>query len=375
MRCDHRRRRRSVSTSARTSTRAARRRARPGLASGAAPRLQATTSTSPAYATAGRRRGRAPSSSSRRAREQRPPHSHSAVDTGASLGGLLAHGATRSKIVDGRCVFAHHGPSEPDPRRPRASAAYHAGMAELGYCVGELSTASAIVDAWMNSPPNRCEQSSPRASKASADVHRANAPTAGDRLARRTHELRHRTAPTGAPPPVARARSRTITGVRLRPGSFRSAASDPRLPLRPGARCVSYTLTRPANVRLSPSRSSSSGRRACKRFDSRRGRPQTAARGLLRHPPLRYLPQQGPAGSNVVASSAGGRRRCRPAPVARLRSHARLRCALTSPAMPPSPSEELSGSSGGRAEAAGARRPPPSPPPPRPPAGLGASQP
>jgi uncharacterized protein YkwD len=63
--------------------------------------------------------------------------------------------AHNSAMIDGR-FFAHQGPSEPGLGERGKAAGYEAGMAEnIGYGGGRLSTAKAMVQAWMDSPPHR----------------------------------------------------------------------------------------------------------------------------------------------------------------------------------------------------------------------------
>ncbi len=225
-----------------------------------------------------------------------------AVDT-RLLTSATAH--TRA-MIDGR-FFLHQGPAEPDLGARGASAGYRAGMGEnIGYGVGALSTASAMVDAWMNSPPHRANILDPRF-RGIGMVVVANAPT-GASTPGATYTTNFGTeVPTSAPPPAATGPKPTVKAT-FSPTAFRAAASGPsESPAGPGAR-ISYTLSRASNVVFTVQRRLA-GRRAGKRCVAPRP-SNRRARACARTRRLGAFRVQGTAGLNRLRFSGriNGRR-------------------------------------------------------------------
>jgi uncharacterized protein YkwD len=198
-------------------------------------------------------------------------------------------------MVDGR-FFQHQGPGEPELGARGAAAGYVAGMGEnIGFGSGTLSTASAMVDAWMNSPPHRANILDPRY-RGVGMVVIPNAPS-GPPTPGATYTTNFGTDAPGTPPPAASAPVPTVA-VTLAPRAFRAAASGPSTSPTGAGMKVSYTLTRTANVVFTVERRLA-GRRAGKRCvalkpANRRARPcpRTRRVGSFR--------QQGLPGPNAL---------------------------------------------------------------------------
>jgi uncharacterized protein YkwD len=209
---------------------------------------------------------------------------------------VTSAGAHGRSMIAGR-FFSHQGPGEPDLFRRGAAAGYLDGMGEnIGFGTLNFSTASSIVDAWMNSPPHRANILDPRFRGIGISVV-PNAPI-GPPTPGAAYTANFGTAlPAGAPPPPPAGTGPAVKAS-MAPKAFRAALSGPASsPTGAGAR-VSYTLTRPANVVFTVQRRGV-GRRAglrCVALTPRNRRAKPCLRTLR----LGSFREQGTAGANVL---------------------------------------------------------------------------
>ena len=210
-------------------------------------------------------------------------------------------------MVESR-FFAHKGPAEPELGARGASAGYTGGMGEnIGYGIGKLATASAMVDAWMNSPPHRENILDPRWRGIGMSVIPSSPtgpPTPG---ASYVTNFGNEDA-SGSPPPAAATAPAPTIRVSVSPTSFPAASSGPpSSPNGPGAR-VSYVLAKPANVVFTVQRKLA-GRRAGRRCVAPRASNRRARR-CVRTRRFGSFREQGVEGTNVLRFSGrvGGRR-------------------------------------------------------------------
>ena len=209
-------------------------------------------------------------------------------------------------MVESR-FFAHKGPSEPELGARGASAGYTGGMGEnIGYGIGKLATASAMVDAWMNSPPHRENILDPRWRGIGMSVI-ASSPT-GPPTPGASYVTNFGSEDASGSPAAAASPPAPTIRVSVSPSSFPAAASGPpSSPNGPGAR-VSYVLAKPANVVFTVQRKLT-GRRAGRRCVAPRP-SNRRARSCVRTRRFGSFREQGVAGTNVLRFSGrvGGRR-------------------------------------------------------------------
>jgi|GEM_PF-754851 len=227
------------------------------------------------------------------------------------LDSAAAH--TRS-MVRGR-FFAHQGPAEPELGARGASAGYTAGMGEnIGYGVGALSNATAMVDAWMNSPPHRANILDPRY-RGIGMIVAANSPT-GPLAPGATYTTNFGTEAPGAGGPSGTSGTSGASGsgsgsgtgsglvpkpgvtAKLSPTAIAAAASGPASATSGPGIGVSYSLTRSANVVFTVQRKTA-GRRAGKRCVASKPANRRARR-CVRTLKLGSFRDQGAVGDNII---------------------------------------------------------------------------
>jgi hypothetical protein len=208
-------------------------------------------------------------------------------------------------MVEGR-FFSHQGPSEPALGDRGAAAGYHADMGEnIGYGTGALATATAMVVAWMNSPPHRANILDRRYRGIGMSVI-ANAPT-GPPTPGASYTTNFGTDAPGAPPPEAPRQASSVTAA-VKPKEFRASRSGSTTsPAGPGAQ-LRYVLTRAATVVFTVRRKLT-GRRAGRRCVA----PKPAnrkARRCVRSRRVGAFTEAGTGGVNVLRFSGrlNGRR-------------------------------------------------------------------
>ncbi len=223
---------------------------------------------------------------------------------------LLRSATAHAAEMVGSRFFAHQGPSEPELGARGAAAGYTGGMGEnIGYGVDKLATASAMVDAWMNSPPHRANILDRRYRGIGMSVI-PSAPT-GPPTPGASYVTNFGTEDPGAAPapaPAAATGPAPTIAVSLSPSSFPAASSGPpSSPTGAGAR-ISYVLAKPANVVFTVQRRLA-GRRSGRRCVAPRA-SNRRARSCTRTRRLGAFREQGAAGTNVLRfrGRIGGRR-------------------------------------------------------------------